>query len=218
MTLRCEQLVASVGSGASRSRPLRGVSFEVGAGESVALMGPSGSGKTTVLRVVVGEVALESGTVDVDGLDPVAARERGWVGFVPQDYRLVPFLSAAENVSFALEVQGARGADARATARECLEAVELGDLAGRRPGELSGGQQQRVAIARALSLRPRVVLADEPSAALDPATAARSLGVLVEAVRASGAALVMATHDPLVAQMADARLDLREGRAFRDAA
>ncbi|MEJ5944203.1 ABC transporter ATP-binding protein [Pseudokineococcus basanitobsidens] len=197
---------------------MQGVSFEVRAGESVALMGPSGSGKTTVLRVVVGEVPLESGTVEVDGLDPVAARERGWVGFVPQDYRLVPFLSALENVSFALEVQGAKGAQARGTALECLGAVGLGDLSGRRPGELSGGQQQRVAIARALSLRPRVVLADEPTAALDPATAGQSLGVLVEAVRASGAALVMATHDPLVAQLADERLDLREGRAFRAAA
>ena len=196
---------------------LRGVDLSVTAGELVAVMGPSGSGKSTLLQLAGGLDTPTAGRVLVGGRDlaglsrsQVAAVRRRSVGYVFQDLNLLPSLTALENVALPLELDGVRGGLARHTARAALEEVGLGALAGRFPDEMSGGQQQRVAIARALVGPRRLLLADEPTGALDSATGEEVLRVLRERCEA-GAAGVLVTHDARHAAWADRVVFLRDG-------
>jgi putative ABC transport system ATP-binding protein len=196
---------------------LRGVDLSVSAGELVAVMGPSGSGKSTLLHLAGGLDTPTAGRVLVEGRDlaglsrsQVAAVRRRSVGYVFQDLNLLPSLTALENVALPLELDGVRGGLARRTARAALEEVGVGALAGRFPDEMSGGQQQRVAIARALVGPRRLLLADEPTGALDSATGEEVLRVLRERCEA-GAAGVLVTHDARHAAWADRVVFLRDG-------
>jgi putative ABC transport system ATP-binding protein len=196
---------------------LRGVDLAVQAGELVAVMGPSGSGKSTLLHVAGGLDTPTSGQVVVEGRDlatltaaQVAAVRRRSVGYVFQDLNLLPSLSALENVSLPLELDGVRGGLARQAARAALDEVGVGTLAGRFPDEMSGGQQQRVAIARALVGPRRLLLADEPTGALDSQTGEEVLRVLRARCEA-GAAGVLVTHEARHAAWADRVVFLRDG-------
>ena len=196
---------------------LRGVDLAVHAGELVAVMGPSGSGKSTLLHVAGGLDTPTSGRVFVEDRDlatltatQVAAVRRRSVGYVFQDLNLLPSLSALENVSLPLELDGVRGGVARRAARAALEEVGVGAFAARFPDEMSGGQQQRVAIARALVGPRRLLLADEPTGALDSTTGEEVLRVLRARCEA-GAAGVLVTHEARHAAWADRVVFLRDG-------
>jgi putative ABC transport system ATP-binding protein len=196
---------------------LRGVDLTVHAGELVAVMGPSGSGKSTLLHLAGGLDTPTAGQVLVEGRDLAAlsasasaAVRRRSVGYVFQDLNLLPSLSAVENVALPLELDGVRGGVARRTARAALDEVGLGALAARFPDEMSGGQQQRVAIARALVGPRRLLLADEPTGALDSTTGEGVLRVLRARCEA-GAAGVLVTHEARHAAWADRVVFLRDG-------
>jgi len=188
---------------------LDGIDLTVAAGESLAVTGPSGSGKTSLLAIISGLAAPASGDVCLDGtrLTGFAGPPAG-VALVLQGYGLVSLLTAAENIEVALRAAGLPARAAQGAARAALEQLGLGDHAGQITEELSGGQQQRVAVARALALKPRLLVADEPTAELDPAARAIVLARIFD-VAATGGSLVVATHDPEVAERCDRTLDLR---------
>ena len=197
------------------ARPaLDDVSFDIDKGEFVFLIGQSGSGKTTVLRLLLREEVSDAGIVTVNGknLNRLARRKvpdlRRKIGCVFQDFRLLPKKNVFENVAFALEVINKSPRVIKRTVPEVLDLVGLTGKAQRMPGELSGGEQQRVAIARAFVNRPLVLLADEPTGNLDPATAGRVLALLVEQVRAHGSACLLATHSHAAAAHADRSVTL----------
>ena len=205
------------GKGEVAVHALRGVSLQVRAGELVAVMGPSGSGKSTLLNLAGGLDAPTSGEVVVEGVvlgrlnrRELAAVRRRRVGYVFQDLNLLPSLTAAENVGLPLELDGVRLRQVRATALAALEEVGLAHLAHRFPDEMSGGQQQRVAIARALVGDRRLILADEPTGALDSQTGEAVLKLLRARVDA-GAAGVLVTHEARHAAWADRVIFLRDG-------
>jgi putative ABC transport system ATP-binding protein len=204
-------------SGAVEVHALRGVSMRVGAGELVAVMGPSGSGKSTLLTLAGGLDQPTSGSVLVDGTDlgglsagALAALRRRSVGYVFQDFNLIPALTAAENVALPRELDGDRARVARRAAMLALEEVAIADLADRYPDDMSGGQQQRVAIARALVGSRRLVLADEPTGALDSETGEQVMALLRSRCDA-GAAAVLVTHEARHAAWADRVVFLRDG-------
>ncbi|WP_412516823.1 ABC transporter ATP-binding protein [Actinomadura madurae] len=206
------------GSGPSLVHALREVSLDVAAGEFVAVMGPSGSGKSTLLTLAGGLDTPTSGQIVVAGTDlgPLgpagrSALRRGHVGYVFQDLNLIPSLTAAENVMLPRELDGVRARQARQEARRALSEVGVEDLAGRFPDEMSGGQQQRVAIARALVGERRLVLADEPTGALDSHTGEDVMRVLRGRCDA-GASCLMVTHESRHAAWADRIVFLRDGR------
>ncbi|WP_433516061.1 ABC transporter ATP-binding protein [Nonomuraea sp. CA-143628] len=194
---------------------LKGVSLEVSSGELVAVMGPSGSGKSTLLNLAGGLDRPTSGSVTIEGTDlsgvtDLAALRRGSVGYVFQDLNLIPSLTAAENVMLPRELDGVRSRQAREEALAVLSSVGVDHVADRFPGELSGGQRQRVAIARALVGERRLVLADEPTGALDTASGDEILRLLRERCD-EGAAVLLVTHEPRYAGWADRVVFLRDG-------
>jgi len=203
-------------------RALRGVDLEVRQGEFLALVGPSGSGKTTFLNLVGALDVPTSGDLVVLGrrIAELSRAERadlrlGSIGFVFQAFNLVPVLTALENVEFVLELRG-MGSERRARALAVLEELGLGDLAHRRPAELSGGQQQRVAVARAVAARPRLVLADEPTANLDGENAEVLMHLMRDLRDRHGMTFVFSTHDPRVVAHAVRVVTLEDGRVARD--
>jgi putative ABC transport system ATP-binding protein len=205
------------GEGAAQVRALRDVTFAVHPGELVAVMGPSGSGKSTLLTLAGGLDAPTSGTVEVEGTDLAglghagrARMRRTSIGYVFQDFNLIPALTAAENVGLPLELDGVRGRTARSAAVAALEEVGIGDLADRFPEHMSGAQQQRVAIARAVVGERRLILADEPTGALDSETGEDILRLL-RARCDAGAAGVLVTHEARHAAWADRVVFLRDG-------
>ncbi len=194
--------------------------FTLDAGEFVVVTGPSGAGKSTLLHVAGGLDAPDTGTVSVAGQDvwtmsagARAAFRRRNLGFVFQFFNLVPMLTAVENVSLPLVLDGMRARTADARAEELLQRVGLGDRAGHRPAELSGGQMQRVAVARALVARPSLVLADEPTGNLDSHASTEVLDLLRSLADEDGAAVVMVTHDQTAASYGSRELHLVDGRA-----
>jgi len=198
---------------------LRGVSFEVGAGEMVAVVGESGSGKTTLLHLIGGLEGADAGVARLGGFEITGAahselaRWRGReVGFVFQAHHLLGDLSAEENVALPLLVARVRLRDAIARAREMLARVGLEARASHAAGELSGGEQQRVALARALVTRPRLVLADEPTGNLDARNAEEVGSLLLSLCREVRACVLLATHSERLARLCDRVLTLREGR------
>ncbi|MFF0745074.1 ABC transporter ATP-binding protein [Streptomyces sp. NPDC004111] len=215
--LQLEQLTRVHGSGATEVHALRGVNLSVYPGELVAVMGPSGSGKSTLLTIAGGLDSPTSGRVVVEGNDitrvsrkELAALRRRSIGYVFQDYNLIPALTAAENVALPRELDGTSARKARVSALAALEEMDLGHLADRFPDEMSGGQQQRVAIARALVGDRRLVLADEPTGALDSETGESVLALLRSRCDA-GAAGILVTHEPRFAAWADRVVFLRDG-------
>ncbi|MEU9831755.1 ABC transporter ATP-binding protein [Streptosporangium sp. NPDC048047] len=203
------------GEGATAVHALKDVSLQVEPGELVAVMGPSGSGKSTLLNVAGGLDRPTSGTVHVDGRDlagvrDLAALRRRSVGYVFQDLNLIASLTAAENVMLPRELDGVRSRPAREEAVAVLAEVDAADLADRFPDELSGGQRQRVAIARALVGERRLLLADEPTGALDTRTGDEIMQVL-RARCDAGAAVLLVTHEPRYAAWADRVVFLRDG-------
>jgi putative ABC transport system ATP-binding protein len=215
--LRLDAVTRIHGEGETAVQALRGVSFAAHAGELVAVMGPSGSGKSTLLTLAGGLDTPTSGTVSVEDQDLVALGAQGRarlrrtsIGYVFQDFNLIPALTAAENVALPLELDGRSGRTARTLARAALEEVGIGDLADRFPDHMSGGQQQRVAIARAVVGERRLVLADEPTGALDTETGEEILRLL-RARCDAGAAGVLVTHEARHAAWADRVVFLRDG-------
>ncbi|WP_083420098.1 ABC transporter ATP-binding protein [Pseudofrankia sp. BMG5.36] len=216
--LAITELARSYGRGERARAALRGISLTVTAGEWVAVVGPSGCGKSTLLHLVGGLDTPDSGSVRIGGeeittMSPArrALLRRRRVGFVFQSYNLVPHLNVSANVELGLRVAGTGRRAARARASEVLGAVGLEDLAQALPATLSGGQQQRVAIARAVAGRPDLVLADEPTGALDTAASRRIVELLRDEHR-RGQTLVMVTHDYAVAAAADRVVFLRDGQ------
>jgi putative ABC transport system ATP-binding protein len=206
------------GEGAAAVHALRGVSMDVRAGELVAVMGPSGSGKSTLLHLAGGLDAPTTGDVVVEGVVLSSLSRRGLaelrrraIGYVFQDFNLIPALTAAENVALPRELDGVRARQAREEAVRALAEVGVEDLADRFPDDMSGGQQQRVAIARALVGERRLVLADEPTGALDSETGEAVLRLLRTRVD-EGAAGVLVTHEARHAAWADRVVFLRDGR------
>jgi putative ABC transport system ATP-binding protein len=207
------------------TRALDGVDLDVQAGEFSALAGPSGSGKTTLLNLIGALDAPTAGTIRVDGddlgtldADALARVRLEKLGFVFQAYNLIPVLSARENVEFVMELQGIAPPERLERALAVLEEVGLRDLADKRPLEMSGGQQQRVAVARAIASRPRLVLADEPTANLDSTTAANLLELMGELNRVHGITFLFSTHDPMVMEAASRVVRLVDGRIHSDSA
>jgi putative ABC transport system ATP-binding protein len=205
------------GVGATEVRALDGVSLQVEAGELVAVMGPSGSGKSSLLHIAggldtpsIGEVVLAGRSIGGLSVKERAALRRRSVGYVFQDLNLVPALTAAENVMLPRELDGVRTRRARQEALEALVEVGMLDLADRFPDDMSGGQQQRVAIARALVGPRRLVLADEPTGALDSIAGEAIMRVFRARVDA-GAGGLLVTHDPQHAAWADRVIFLRDG-------
>lgn len=181
-------------------------------GTELALTGRSGSGKTTVLLVLAGLLAPSAGSIRWPGLSDDRTRRAGQIGLIFQAPSLLPELTAAENVTLPLRLRGGSRAEAERAAADALDAVGVGDAARTLPFELSGGQQQRVAVARALAGRPLLLLADEPTGALDRVNAVAVLAVLRDHARAGGGALIVATHDEDLAGMLAGRLRLDERR------
>ena len=207
-------------SGGRQLTILDAVDLEVGAGEFVAILGPSGSGKSTLLALAAGLDRPTAGEVYLDGRplhrlseDDLARVRRRHVGFVFQSFHLLQNLTARENVLLPLELLAAPDAEARAD--ELLERVGLAERGHHYPSQLSGGEQQRVALARAFAPRPDLLLADEPTGNLDGATGELVLRILLELREQAGTTLVLVTHDPAVAALADRRVYLRVGRIER---
>jgi putative ABC transport system ATP-binding protein len=207
------------GSGPTAVHALVDVSIDVHAGEVLLMMGPSGSGKTTLLSIMGGILDASSGSVRVRGEELVGLPERErprirreHIGFVFQGFNLFPALTALENVARPLDVRGERGPAARDRARVALERVGLGAKVDTHPADLSGGQKQRVAIARALVGDPSIVLADEPTAALDSVSGRTVLELLRDLARHGDRAIVLVTHDSRAIAYADRSVSIEDGR------
>jgi putative ABC transport system ATP-binding protein len=208
--------------GSDEIRALDDVSLDILPGEYVAVAGPSGSGKSTFMNLVGALDTATAGTLAVDGSelkqlgnDALAAFRSSVIGFVFQQFNLLPRTTALDNVLLPLLYAGERPRDPAARARECLEMVGIADRAGHMPSQLSGGQQQRVAIARALVNRPRIILADEPTGALDTRTADEIM-LIFEDLNRRGITIVLVTHEPDIAARARRRLTFRDGRVVGD--
>ena len=211
----------TLGSAAGPVNILRGISLEIAAGETVALVGPSGSGKSTLMTVLGGLERPTAGRVRVDGRDlstlgedALARLRRDCIGIVFQSFHLIPTMTALENVALPLELAGRR--DAFAAAGDGLEAVGLAHRLYHYPAQLSGGEQQRVAIARAFIATPKLLLADEPTGNLDAATGGLVIDCLFEQRARHGTTLVLITHDETLAQRCARRIRLADGTVAED--
>jgi putative ABC transport system ATP-binding protein len=207
--------------GTSVVRALQDVDLQVDRGELVAIRGRSGSGKTTLLSLIGGLDRPTAGRVLVDGRavnemdqDDLVQLRRRKIGFIFQAFGLLSILSAAENVEVPLRLVAADPKERADRVEVLLQLVGLGERGRHRPHELSGGEQQRVAIARALANRPDVLLADEPTGQLDSATGRTIMSLLRALVRSEGLTAVIATHDPMLIDLADRTIELRDGRVI----
>ena len=216
--LTVEDLKKGFGSGRRRLEVLKGIDLEIKSGELVALMGPSGCGKSTLLNIIGGLLEADSGTISLSEFNygtkspsrVVDVRRRG-VGWIFQDFHLIDRLSALDNVIFALELSGVPTPEAEQQARDALEKVGLADRMEFIPDQLSGGQRQRVAIARAIAGSRPLLLADEPTGNLDVKSGQGIINLFQQLCEEDGMSVLMVTHDPSLASMADRMLLLRDG-------
>lgn len=218
MLLEASGLVKTFRADGVERPVLRGMSLAVETGAWIAIMGPSGCGKSTLLHLLGGLDLPDEGSILIGGDDITrlgtsdrAVLRRSRIGYVFQQYNLIPHLDVAANIELPQRLAGCSRRDARARARDLLDVLALRDRGHDLPGTLSGGEQQRVAIARAVANQPPLLLADEPTGALDSAAAALVLDLL-RAQHASGQTIVMVTHDPDVAAAADLTIHVRDGR------
>ncbi len=209
------------GEGDARVQALAGISLAVSAGEVIGLRGPSGSGKSTLLNLVACILEPDAGVMRLEGdvvwqggwkRRDLRAYRRQHIGFIFQFHNLLPFLDATDNVALAMTLNGEALAPARSRARELLDYLQVGKRAGAMPSKLSGGEAQRVAIARALANRPRIILADEPTAALDSERAQVVMDLLRQVAREQRAAVLVVTHDEKIFSRFDRLVSLRDGR------
>jgi putative ABC transport system ATP-binding protein len=222
--IQCQRVNRSFDAGGQPFHALRDVDLQIDAGELVAVIGASGSGKSTLLNALGGLDRPSSGDITIDGQalaalpEPQLADLRNrLIGFVFQQFNLLPRYDALRNIELPLVYAGtARGAR-RERSRALLAALGLAEHAHKRPTQLSGGQQQRVAIARALINEPRLILADEPTGALDSATSADVMKLLIDLNRRQGITVVIVTHDPAVAARCDRTIRFSDGRIVEDA-
>ncbi len=223
--LETREVTKSYGSGDAQVAALRGVSTRIEAGEFVAIMGPSGSGKSTLLTILGGVESPTTGQVLLEGVDLASLSDdnltklrRRRLGFIFQSFNLLPNLSAEENVALPLQLDGMKSAEAFNRASEALDLVEMLPRKTHLPSALSGGEQQRVAVARALAIRPALLLADEPTGNLDSRQSKRISSLLERLVRERGQTIVMVTHDPAVARVAQRIIAIRDGEIEQDGA
>ena len=216
---RCAGVTKAFPAGDGTVEVLHGIDFEVPAGELTMLVGPSGCGKTTLISIIAGILTPTSGEVEICGsaitqmsdAEKVAFRRRN-VGFIFQQYNLLPALTAAENAAIPLVAAGAPMARAVGSAAAILERIGMGEHLGKLPNQLSGGQQQRVAIARALVHNPRLIVCDEPTAALDAESGRTVLEILKDAALAPDRAVIVVTHDTRIYSFADRIASMEDGR------
>lgn len=219
--IEAEGLTKVYGRGNTEVVAMRDVSLTVARGEVVALLGPSGAGKSTLLTAIglinppsAGRIRI-GGTLVLEGPEArvdLRAFRRKHLGFVFQKANLIPFLTALENVQVALEINDAPAREARRRAMELMDYLGVADRAGNRPAELSGGQQQRVAVARALANEPGLILADEPTAALDSFRGRQVMELFARVAHEKGAAVVVVTHDHRALDVFDRTLEMEDGR------
>jgi putative ABC transport system ATP-binding protein len=219
MLLQARGIVKVLGEGAGQVTALRGVDLDLMAGELTLLMGPSGSGKTTLLSILGCILTPTTGTLWINGFsasnlapEGLAVLRRNHVGFVFQSYNLFPTLTAVENIMLALDVKGKWGRDARARAYAALEQVGLKPRADAYPAHMSGGEKQRVAIARSLAGSPAVILADEPTAALDGENGRAVMELLAAVAKDRSRAVLAVTHDHRTLAFADRIVRIEDGR------
>ena len=224
MLVSAHNLVKTYVMGEETVRALDDVSFEIPKGDYVSIIGPSGSGKSTLMNIVGGLDTPNTGKLVIAGADvgemddsALAAFRNQTIGFVFQSFNLLPRMTALENVELPMIYSGAPPAFRRERARELLERVGLGSRMGHRPTQLSGGQQQRVAIARALSCKPAMILADEPTGALDTATTHEILKLFHE-LNDEGATIMVVTHEMDVAESGKRIIEMRDGHIVSDRA
>jgi putative ABC transport system ATP-binding protein len=216
-------IVRTLGEGAGQVEALKGVSLSLASGQLTLLMGPSGSGKTTLLSVLGCMLTPTSGTVRV-GEQPTAGAShtalaklrRDNIGFVFQSYHLFPTLTAVDNVRLALDVRGEPAESAIARSKDALATVGLAHKENAFPRELSGGEQQRVAVARAIVGNASVILADEPTGALDSENGRAVMTILAEIARSPGRGVLVVTHDPRAVPFADRIIHIEDGRILRE--
>ncbi len=208
----CEGAARTYGEGSAATVALQPSDCRVDAGARIALVGPSGSGKSTLVHLLAGLETPTLGSVSWPAIGSLADLRPGPVAVVFQGPSLLPPLTVEENVALPLVLDGAGSADAGAAARVALERLGLLELAAKLPEEISGGQAQRVAVARALAGDPQLILADEPTGQLDRASAGIVVDVLLAAAEHSGAALLISTHDPAVAERLPERWEMHSGR------
>lgn len=205
-------------SGTERFQALKGINLTVQSGDIQLLMGPSGSGKTTLLSILAGILTPTAGSVSIFGKEINTLSQAKLtqfrlqnIGFIFQNFNLFPALTAVENIELVLNVKGIRGRAAKHQAQALLEQVGLGEKANQRPANLSGGQKQRVAIARALTGYPRLIMADEPTAALDSRSGHAVIELLRQLAKKQGCTVLMVTHDPRIIDVADRVAYLEDG-------
>jgi putative ABC transport system ATP-binding protein len=216
--IEVRQLTKTYAEGSAGTLALRGVDLDVHAGELLMLMGPSGSGKTTLLSIMGCILTATSGSVRIAGREVASLREKELpairlehIGFVFQGFNLFPTLTAGENVELMLDLKGVSAAPAKKRAQELLDQVGLEAKYGSFPADLSGGQMQRVAIARALAGDPGIILADEPTAALDSHSGRNVMEMMSELAHKRGRAVVIVTHDSRVVDFADRLVRIEDG-------
>jgi putative ABC transport system ATP-binding protein len=221
MVISIRDVTLTLGASSAATTILKGIDLDIAQGTSVALLGPSGSGKSSLMAILSGLEQASGGRVRVAGLDfgaldedALARARRGRIGIVLQAFHLLPTMTALENVAVPMELAGMADAFDRAEAE--LGAVGLSHRIGHYPTQLSGGEQQRVAIARALGPRPAIVFADEPTGNLDAATGASIMDLLFDRRAATGATLIVITHDPALAARCDRIVELGDGRIVMD--
>jgi putative ABC transport system ATP-binding protein len=218
-----DKLQLQLGAKTHMTDILKNISVSVPAGQHVAILGPSGAGKTSLLMIMAGLEQATGGTVTLAGHDittmkedDLAALRRDNVGIIFQAFRLIPSMTALQNVSVPMELAG--NTDAQNIAAQALEKVGLGHRLNHLPDQLSGGEQQRVAIARAIAPKPRILLADEPTGNLDSKTGALVIETLFEATKSVGAALILITHDVSLADQCQRVLTIEDGKLVNDEA
>ena len=219
VAVACRQVTKDFGDGDTRLRVLHGIDLELYEGELTLLVGPSGCGKTTLISIIAGVLDATEGDVDLFGTPQSSLRSRqkiqfraANIGFIFQQYNLLPALTAAENVAIPLLIANWPRRKAIERANELLESVELGHRAKARPSQLSGGQQQRVAIARALVHEPRLLVCDEPTAALDATTGHIAMELIRRVAVQPGRAVIIVTHDNRIFSFGDRIAHMSDGR------